>query len=105
MNATPTRDTAAWHLVGLVAPVVILSGNLTGGAWTLAGVVLVLLVYPVLDVVSGTGRPASVTHTSRPLLTALPYIHVVLQGCVYATLIWRVHQGRLRLDNLGRCTE
>ncbi len=83
MNATPTRDAAAWHLVGLVAPVVILSGNLTGGAWTLAGVVLVLLVYPVLDVVSGTGRPASVTHTSRPLLTALPYIHVVLQG-------WRV---------------
>ena len=56
MNATPTRDAAAWHLVGLVAPVVILSGNLTGGAWTLAGVVLVLLVYPVLDVVSGTGR-------------------------------------------------
>ena len=88
---TTGRDAAAWHLVGLVAPVVILSGNLAGGAWTLSGVILVLLVYPVLDVVSGTGRPALVTHTSRSLLAGLPYIHVILQGCVFATLIWRVH--------------
>ena len=87
---TTTRDAAAWHLVGLVAPVAILSGNLAGGAWTLSGVVLMLLVYPVLDVVSGTGRPALVTHTSKSLLAGLPYIHVILQGCVFATLIWRV---------------
>ncbi len=87
---TTTRDAAAWHLVGLVAPVVILSGNLAGSGWTLSGVVLMLLIYPVLDVVSGTGRPASVTHTSRSLLAGLPTIHVIMQGCVFATLIWRV---------------
>jgi len=56
LTVTTTRDAAAWHLVGLVAPVVILSGNLAGSGWTLSGVVLMLLVYPVLDVVSGTGR-------------------------------------------------
>jgi len=87
---TTTRDASAWHLVGLVAPVAILSGNLAGGAWTLSGVVWMLVVYPVLDVVSGTGRPASVTYISRSLLAGLPYVHVILQGCVFATLIWRV---------------
>jgi len=57
----PGPEPWACHLLGLIAPLTVLSGNITGGVATLAGTVLVLLVYPLLDLL--LGRPATAQHS------------------------------------------
>ena len=78
-----------WHLCGLVAPGVILFGNLAGGIWTLAGVILLLVIYPILDVVTGTARRSHPPRTRAGPLDAIPYLHVVFHLAVMVALLWR----------------
>ena len=41
------------HLLGLVNPMIVISGNLLGGAYTAMGVVFVWGIGPILDIVMG----------------------------------------------------
>ena len=92
MSSSNRPEAWSWHLLGLIAPGVILYGNLTGGIWTLAGVILLLVVYPILDLASGVARPACPPRTRAGPLDAIPYLHVMLQLAVITALLWRVQQ-------------
>ena len=52
-----------WHLLGLISPIVIISGNLIGDYWTLAGTILVLGIYPLLDFACGDSVPSRTNPT------------------------------------------
>jgi len=87
------------HLAGLILPLVIISGNLLGGWFTIAGVVLALGIYPILDVLLGTAKiRGGIPTNGRPfelillLGSLLPFIalgtlfhRALLDGSVWTT--------------------
>nr|AIE99362.1 putative oxidoreductase [uncultured marine group II/III euryarchaeote KM3_109_G01] len=79
------------HLSGLILPLVLIASNLVGGFWVASGIILALVVYPILDIVSGpskkNNRPAA--GDGRPYEVLL-VLHVLLHLVVLTTLIWRV---------------
>ncbi|MDP6947684.1 MAG: alkane 1-monooxygenase [Arenicellales bacterium] len=92
----PGPEPWACHLLGLIAPLTVLSGNITGGVATLAGTVLVLLVYPLLDLLLGRPAPARPPRAASLALQWLLYAHVLLHSAVIATLCWRaLHDGNV----------
>ena len=48
-----TPEPWALHLLGFITPLLVIAGNLLGGAYTAMGVVFVWFVGPVLDIVMG----------------------------------------------------
>ena len=46
------------HLLGLVNPMIVIAGNLLGGAYTMMGVVFVWGIGPILDIVMGETKQA-----------------------------------------------
>ena len=50
--ATPRVESWAWHLLGFILPVVVVYGNLVGGYYVVAGVILALGVFPIIDILS-----------------------------------------------------
>ena len=84
----------AWHLLGLVNPLLVLVGNLQGGLWTGMALVLTFGMGPLLDVLLGRARqPRPPRSTGRPLEMLL-FVHAGLHFVVLATLIYRAaHDG------------
>ena len=79
----------AWHLLGLVNPLLVLVGNLQGGLWTGMALVLTFGMGPLLDVLLGRARqPRPPRSTGRPLEMLL-FVHAGLHFVVLATLIYR----------------
>ena len=89
LQATATRPEAwGWHLLGLINPVVVITGNLLGGPFVTAGVIYMLGIGPMLDVVLGKSallqRPSR--DSGRPFEVML-FAHALLQLLAVGTLL------------------
>jgi alkane 1-monooxygenase len=83
----------AWHLLGLVFPGIVITGNVLGGPATIAGVLWTLGMGPALDVLFGRAvRPRPPRASGLPFRMLL-YLHAALQLGAVATLLWRVSSG------------
>ena len=80
------REPAAVHLAGLVSPLVTLAGLLIGGAWAAAGVVLVLGLYPLVDLALGEAAPRREPDRRSAWLEVLPWVHGILQVLMLVAL-------------------
>ena len=78
-----------WQLLGLISPIVILFGNLVGDFWVLAGPLLVLGIYPLLDLATGVSPFGRSCQPAIRQLQWLLYAHVLLVFVVVASLCWR----------------
>lgn len=80
----------AWHLFGFVLPLTVVAGNLAGQLWTIAATVLVFVVYPVLDVVSGEARPARPPRENGRPFELFLLVHSLLNPLMIASLCYRI---------------
>lgn len=84
----PSRPAEPWplHLLGLITPLLVITGNLMGGAFTMLGVLMVWVAGPILDLVLGestSARPAP--RSGRPFVLIL-WAHGLLHFLVLASL-------------------
>ena len=91
----------AWHLLGLLTPLLVLSGNLAGGWWVLTGFVFVEVVGPILDVSLGREEPARPPRPSGRPFEALLYVHAALHFAVLAALLYRASLDGAAWTTLG----
>jgi len=77
------------HLWGLLTPVVTVAGLVAGGWWMASGIVLLLVVYPFIDLVLGT---SSNTHPLQEgkAHNVIVHLHAIGVLVVVATLFWRL---------------
>ena len=81
----------AFHLFGLVTPIVIIISLLEGSFWMMTGTVLVLGLYPLLDILlSERQSPAPSADDGRPY-EAILMIHALAIPVLVAVLLWRAH--------------
>ena len=77
----------AWHLLGLINPLLVITGNLLGGPWVATGVVYMLGLGPVLDLVLGkAARPRPPRESGRPFELLL-FMHAGAQLVAVGTLL------------------
>lgn len=89
-QALPHRpDPAVLHLLGLINPVLVITGNIAGDMAVAMGVVYMLGVGPMLDWLLGEARPARPAPESGTAFEALLRAHAVLQLIAVATLLHR----------------
>ena len=80
----------SWHLLGLILPVLVLTSNVVGGSWVVAGLVYMFAIGPLLDLGLGrAGRPRPPRASGTPF-EALLFVHAALQIIVLASLFHRV---------------
>ena len=73
------------HLLGLVNPMIVIAGNLLGGAYTAMGVVFVWGVGPFLDIVFGESKqPRPPRESGLPFETLL-WVHGIVHFVVLAS--------------------
>ena len=87
LGPTATFESGAWHLLGLIAPLVTLTGIVAGQP--AAGAILVLVLYPLVDLALARPAPARAARTDEQDLSLLLYIHVLLHTSVIVALCWR----------------
>ena len=77
------------HLWGLLTPVVTVAGLVAGGWWMASGIVLLLVVYPFIDLALGT---SSNTHPLQEgkAHNVIVHLHAIGVLLVVATLFWRL---------------
>ena len=75
----------ALHLLGLVTPVLVIGGNLLGGAYTVMGVVFVWAVGPVLDILMGESKEPRPPRASGLPFKVLLWVHGVVHFIVLAS--------------------
>ena len=89
MSAVDRPEPWTLHLLGLITPSVVITGNLVGGPWVVTGTVYMLGLGPLLDLALGRARqPRPPRASGRPFMLLL-YVHAVLQFVAVATLLWR----------------
>lgn len=79
----------AWHLLGLLTPLVVIAGSLAGGPWTVSGLVYGFVLGPVLDVALGRTKPPRPPRESGRPFEALLYVHAALHFVALAALMYR----------------
>ena len=67
-----------YHLLGLISPSLVITGNLLGGAYTLLGVIFIWGVGPLLDVIMGQSKTAKPPRDSGKPFIALLWAHGVV---------------------------
>ena len=73
------------HLLGLVNPMIVIAGNLLGGAYTAMGVVFVWGGGPILDILMGESKqPRPPRESGLPFKTLL-WVHGIVHFIVLAT--------------------
>ena len=78
-NETLKPESWAWHLMGLINPILVILCNLKGDWWVFGGLVFVLGVGPFLDLALGKARtPRPPTASGLPFEILL-YVHAALQ--------------------------
>lgn len=80
------------HLAGLITPLLVITGNLLGGAYTLMGLVFVWLLCPILDLALGESKVSRPARNSGAPYTAILWTHGVLHFVVLASFVWFVLQ-------------
>jgi len=90
-----------WHLLGLLTPLLVATGNLAGGWWVWTGFVFVEVLGPILDVLLGKTRQAKPPRASGRPLEALLYVHAMLHFVALGTLLYRASQDGMAWTTLG----
>ena len=81
------------YLASFLLPAVVIVGNYWGGSWVLAGVILLFVGYPIVDLALGTRNGhKGLAPDSKPLGELILRTHVLVQMCAVGTLLWRVGQ-------------
>jgi alkane 1-monooxygenase len=78
-----------WHLLGLVTPLLVIAGNVSGGAYAALGITFGLVVSPFLDLLFGRAARPRPPRASGTPFEALLYVHAALQLAAIGTLLWR----------------
>ena len=100
--ASPKPEPLTPHLAGLLNPAATLAGLWIGGPWAATGLVLVLVVYPLVDLVLGEAAPARAAGQASRLAPALPWLHGLSQLLMLAALARLVvHEGPTATSLLG----
>ena len=68
----------ALHLLGLISPILVISGNLLGGIYTAMGVIFIWGIGPILDVLLGKSKIARPPRDSGTPFEVLLWIHGIL---------------------------
>ena len=63
--ATPRLESWPWHLLGFILPVVVVYGNLVGGYWVVAGTLVALGIFPIIDIFSKQAAPERVAEVNK----------------------------------------
>ena len=90
--ATPRVESWAWHLLGFILPVVVVYGNLVGGYYVVAGVILALGVFPIIDILSKQSAPERGAEPNKVAWNTILVGHSIAQILVTSTLLWRALQ-------------
>jgi alkane 1-monooxygenase len=89
-SATGLRPEAwTWHLLGLITPLLVIAGNMSGGPYVAMGITFGLVVSPVLDLLFGRAPRPRPPRASGTPFEALLYVHAALQFAAIGTLLWR----------------
>ena len=78
----------SWHLLGLISPILVISGNILGGAYTMMGVIFIWGVGPLLDVLMGESKVIRPPRDSGRPFIALLWAHGILHFIMMGTFIW-----------------
>tara|TARA_B100000900_G_scaffold97543_1_gene80579 strand:+ start:2745 stop:3695 length:951 start_codon:yes stop_codon:yes gene_type:complete len=79
----------AYHLLGLLTPLVTIIGIYIGGWWMGSTVFLALGLYPILDFISGTSSEVPSVDSRRPF-DIIVHIHGFLVPIVILVLFWKI---------------
>lgn len=103
MNASSSTkpEPWAWHLLGLLTPVLVASGNVAGGWWVLAGFVFVEILGPVLDIALGEDERARPARASGLPFEVLLYVHALLHFVALGALLYRASLDGAAWTTLG----
>ena len=80
-----TPEPWALHLLGFITPLLVIAGNLLGGAYTAMGVVFVWFVGPVLDIFMGESRNPRPARESGSPFKVLLWMHGLMHFLVLAS--------------------
>ncbi|MBP81998.1 MAG: hypothetical protein CL395_08495 [Acidiferrobacteraceae bacterium] len=86
-DAHASTETGACYWLSIITPLVTLAGILYGQP--AAGAILVLVIYPLIDLALGRGGRTQNTLTGGTGPRLLLYLHVLLHTSVVAALCWR----------------
>ena len=78
------------HLLGLITPLVAVFGVLMGGWWSGSVIVLLLVLYPLLDVLFGNDDVGSRVNEGRAFDIIL-HLHGLLVPIAIVILLWQIH--------------
>ena len=73
------------HLLGLINPLIVITGNMLGGAYTAMGVVFIWGLGPILDIVMGQTKEAPPPRESGLPFETLLWVHSMLHFVVLAS--------------------
>ena len=80
------------HLLGLISPILVITGNLLGGVYTAMGVIFIWGLGPILDVLMGkTENPRPPRNSGTPFVVLL-WLHGILHIAVIATFFQFANQ-------------
>lgn len=89
VSSEGSTESWLWHLLGLVAPIATLIGNLVGESFAATGVILILFIYPIIDYSLGTTGDKKIRQVHHPQLQILLYCHVIIHTMIVTTLCFR----------------
>ena len=78
-----------WHLLGFLLPGATIAGNVMGEWWVLAGTILALGIYPVLDWLLGEDHHNREVRTNGTPFEVMLYVHALLMIPLIWTVCWR----------------
>ena len=78
------------HLLGLISPMLAISGNVLGGVYTLSGVLFIWVLSPILDVVFGESESPRPPRESGTPFERLLWVHGILHFVMLATFFYFV---------------
>ncbi len=93
MSSQPKLDPEPWayHLLGLISPLLVISGNLLAvndPIYAAMGVIFIWVIGPILDILMGESKiPKPPRESGTPFIDLL-WIHGILQLFVMSTFFW-----------------
>ncbi|MAU85267.1 MAG: hypothetical protein CMA21_01500 [Euryarchaeota archaeon] len=78
------------HLLGLISPMLAITGNVLGGAYTLSGVLFIWVLSPILDVLFGEAESPRPPRDSGTPFERLLWVHGILHFVMLATFFYFV---------------
>ena len=76
------------HLLGLISPMLAISGNVLGGVYTLSGVLFIWVLSPILDVLLGESESPRPPRESGTPFERLLWVHGILHFVMLATFFY-----------------